>query len=198
MEQNIETNNISRKKVLFSVFVIIAIVILFFICVILKNGGFKNLSSAKNLFSCAKEGEAIGSSGMPAACCMGLKAVTGIGGFIGDCSSSYAPPGGLSICSKCGDGICNSYAGEDKCNCPKDCEAKDGKSVEKCAGFGQQIDSERKSCCPPLKAINPYLNKDDCSKNSEDIASSITVCDLCGNGICAGFENKCNCPEDCK
>ena len=135
---------------------------------------------------------------MPSKCCAGLKAVAGVGDFSGDCSSSYAPPGGLSICSKCGDKICNSYAGEDKCNCPEDCEAKDSKSIEKCAGFGQQIDAERKSCCPPLKAINPYLSQDNCSKNSEDIASNITVCDLCGNGTCAVFENKCNCPEDCK
>lgn len=193
-----ELNQVSRKKILFAIIAIIVIVFLFFICVILKHGGFKNLSSARNLFTCAKEGEAIGASNMPSMCCMGLKAVTGIGGFNGDCSSSYLPPKGLNICTKCGDGICNSYAGEDKCNCPEDCVEKDGRSITKCAGAGQAIDEENKSCCSPLKAINPYLNSDDCSKNSDNAASNATVCDSCGNGVCAGIENKCNCPEDCK
>lgn len=193
LEQNVETSKLSRKKILSVMLVIIVIILLFFAWVIFKHGG-----ATKNLFTCAKEGGTIGTSEMPSKCCAGLKAVSGIGGFTGDCSSSYAPPGGLSTCSNCGDGICNSSVSEDKCNCPEDCATKEGTSLEKCAGAGQAIDEEKKKCCPSLKAINPYVSPENCPKNSEDIASNAIVCSLCGNGICAGIENKCNCPEDCK
>ena len=71
---------------------------------------------------CAKEGERIGAQGMPEVCCSGLKPVGGWpGGYQGDCSIS-PPPAGLSICSNCGNGICNAHNGENKCNCPEDCQ----------------------------------------------------------------------------
>lgn len=71
---------------------------------------------------CAKEGETIGAQGMPKVCCSGLKPVGGWpGGYQGDCSIP-PPPTGLSICTNCGNGICNIDTRENKCNCPKDCK----------------------------------------------------------------------------
>lgn len=72
--------------------------------------------------ACAKEGETIGAQGMPESCCSGLKPVGGWpGGYEGDCSI-LPPPTGLSICANCGNGICETNNGENKCNCPEDCE----------------------------------------------------------------------------
>jgi len=68
---------------------------------------------------CASEGETIGSQGMPFTCCSGLKPVGGPGGYTGVCPP---PPGGLSTCSNCGDGVCNSNTEENKCNCAEDCK----------------------------------------------------------------------------
>lgn len=71
---------------------------------------------------CAKEGEVIRAQGMPEICCSGLKPIGGWpGGYQGDCSIP-PPPTGLSICSDCGDGFCNTKTGENKCNCPEDCK----------------------------------------------------------------------------
>ena len=162
-----------------------------------NNGSFNNVQS---FLSCAKEEETIGAPGMPNSCCSGLKPVGGWpGGYSGDCALP-PPPTGLSICTNCGDGLCNAYNGENKCNCQKDCT---GENVVNCVGFHQDINEEKESCCPPLKPIKPYLYKlkegKDCFIVPENIATnSITLCELCGNGTCAHFENKCNCPEDCK
>ncbi|MCX6722484.1 MAG: hypothetical protein NT094_00245, partial [Candidatus Staskawiczbacteria bacterium] len=69
---------------------------------------------------CSGEGDAIVLGTM--ACCNGLKAVGGWpGGYTGDCSLP-SPPTGLSICTKCGDGVCNTKTGENKCNCSTDCK----------------------------------------------------------------------------
>ena len=38
------------------------------------------------------------------------------------CEHSLAIPGGLGICSECGNGICDKNNNEDYCNCPNDCE----------------------------------------------------------------------------
>lgn len=70
---------------------------------------------------CVKEGETIGAAEMPEICCAGLKPVGGWpGGYQGDCSLP-SPPTGLSICSNCGNGTCDTFNGENKCNCPEDC-----------------------------------------------------------------------------
>ena len=70
---------------------------------------------------CAEVGEAIGAANMPEECCTGLKPVGGFkGGYEGDCSLP-ALPTGLSICSPCGNGICDIENSENKCNCPSDC-----------------------------------------------------------------------------
>lgn len=71
---------------------------------------------------CAKEGERIGAVNMPELCCSGLQAEGGWPGeYGGDCSLP-PPPSGLSICSDCGNQICEANNGENKCNCPADCK----------------------------------------------------------------------------
>jgi hypothetical protein len=70
---------------------------------------------------CAQEGERIGAVGMPTHCCEGLDPIGGWpGGYTGSCLI-MPPPGGLSICSDCGDRICNASTGENHCNCEEDC-----------------------------------------------------------------------------
>jgi len=71
---------------------------------------------------CAKDGETIGAEGMPSVCCTGLKAMGGWpGGYNEDCSLLPSPTG-LSICSNCGNKICEENNGENKCNCSEDCK----------------------------------------------------------------------------
>jgi len=82
------------------------------------NDFFDNIESS---LSCGKEGEAIGASNMPNSCCSGLKSLGGWpGGYNDDCDK-LPPPGGLSICTKCGNNQCETYNSENKCNCPEDC-----------------------------------------------------------------------------
>lgn len=38
------------------------------------------------------------------------------------CKHSFAAPGGLGICSDCGNGVCDRNNNENYCNCSKDCE----------------------------------------------------------------------------
>jgi hypothetical protein len=101
------------------------IIFLSLLVIILAIAGFAFFRGGGNvkLFSkCAKEGEAIGASGMPSLCCAGLKAVGGWpGGYKGDCTA-FAPPTGLSLCSNCGNGACDIDNGENKCNCKEDCK----------------------------------------------------------------------------
>lgn len=106
--------------ILLSVFLFLAVVLL-----ANKNSKEQNndfLNNIKSFLSCAKEGETTGASGMPNSCCSGLKQVGGWpGGYSGDCAS-FPPPTGLNKCAKCGDNICDTPNGENKCNCPEDCK----------------------------------------------------------------------------
>ncbi|MCX6796216.1 MAG: hypothetical protein NTW06_01835 [Candidatus Falkowbacteria bacterium] len=88
--------------------------------------------------ACAKEGEVIGSVGMPASCCEGLKPL-GPGGYNGDCSIP-APPGGLAHCARCGDKICGN--GENKCTCPEDCALAISTEVIASSSTNADIDSD--------------------------------------------------------
>jgi len=103
----------TNKKLIYGILVVVVLVLIATLFMIAP----KKTQEIK----CAKEGETIGAQGMPEICCSGLKPVGGWpGGYEGDCSIP-PPPTGLSICTNCGDGICNVDTGENKCNCPEDC-----------------------------------------------------------------------------
>lgn len=52
-------------------------------------------------------------------------------------------------------------------------------------------------CCEGLKEIPPIrIYDDEC--NETGMTGWTYICSDCGNNICESWENKCNCPEDCK
>jgi hypothetical protein len=62
---------------------------------------------------------------MATECCRGLKRITVSKYYDTDCNIQMYPLGGsISICSNCGNGICEENL-ETKCNCPEDCEEED-------------------------------------------------------------------------
>ena len=105
------------------------------------------------------------------------------------------------LCVKCGDGICNSAAGENVCNCPADCGSTtcvtEGNKVFAYPGAAE--------CCAGLTEISVYSvcigpsSTNSSGLSSAPVAMPMTgaVCTKCGNGICGPGENQCNCPQDC-
>ena len=70
---------------------------------------------------CAKEGESTGTCvGCATKCCDGLKGMSHL--KYEDGCIKFPAPGSSSICSNCGDGICDKQNNEDECNCPEDCK----------------------------------------------------------------------------
>jgi hypothetical protein len=71
---------------------------------------------------CAKEGEGIGTCvGCIQKCCEGLKGMNSQA-YDDECVKVPPPPGLGAICSKCGNGICDTQNNENKCTCPEDCK----------------------------------------------------------------------------
>ena len=109
-------------------------------------------------------------------------------GSQGECNCGTCPAGKSCEAGhcvvKCGDGQCGG--GEDKCNCPGDCTGG-------CAG-----------CCQGTVCKTGNLNSE-CGKNGAVCAacSGGKTCQSqectykCGDGVCGGGEDKCNCPADC-
>jgi hypothetical protein len=56
---------------------------------------------------------------MATECCSGLTAITYSGMYDGNCNALAIAGAPSGVCSKCGNGICESW--ETKCNCAKDC-----------------------------------------------------------------------------
>ncbi|MBU3907300.1 MAG: hypothetical protein KKA64_03545 [Nanoarchaeota archaeon] len=70
--------------------------------------------------------------------------------------------------------------------CKKPC-FKEGERIQFVSG---------NSCCKGLKEIQlPEIMQED---GSCKLDVSLGMCSNCNNGICESWENKCNCPEDCK
>ena len=92
------------------------------------------------------------------------------------------------------DGVCDSFAGENATNCLEDCSAP---SVNKdCVTEGDSIDtSGTQQCCAGLSAIS--CNRPNANGNCPDALCDSFVCAKCGDRVCGGGENKCNCPADC-
>ena len=191
----------TNKKLILGITTIIILTLVLIIIFTLNKSATPNplnTGTERSYKNCAKEGETIGAQGMPETCCPGLKPVGGWpGGYQGDCSIP-PPPTGLSICAKCGDDICDTYNGENKCNCPEDCTGDE----KHCIRNYQTVKiNNSESCCPGLKAIKIAHYEDDCSVTPSTVGASRMACFKCGDGHCdegVYLENKCNCPEDCK
>ena len=95
-------------------------------------------------------------------CCAGLKGITASKFYDADCNVQMFPLGGsTSICSNCGNGICESW--ENECNCPEDCERESDTSDWQTYrneefGFGIVFDEEYKNIWES-KTIR-YTNED--------------------------------------
>lgn len=77
------------------------------------------LLAEPNRPACRGEGMDIDGKDIGGACCPGLSAVAATGPGGAGCTR-IAPPS-VQVCVRCGDGTCG--AGENRCNCPKDCGA---------------------------------------------------------------------------
>jgi len=95
------------------------------------------------------------------------------------------------------------------CNNNGECEETEEEETEEveteeeendvCAAAGVAIrpDMEPSQCCEGLDALVPVcMTNGECNVNDETCAGATTCAD-CGNGICADYENKCTCPDDC-
>jgi len=157
--------------------------------------------------TCGKEGEyvradwmdrAVSTSGAPSElvrkeCCAGLTAYgNGCNESVknGTCvRNPYTVMCGSHLCVNCGDGKCNSAAGENKCNCPADCDniASCLKEGETGGGGPLSITVKTLGCCAGLKKI--------IMPNVEDAGFLCTA--KCGNGVCDSALEKTYCPQDC-
>ena len=91
----------------------------------------------------------------------------------------------------------------DECQVVKGC---DGKYVcfpriivpaEGCGGLG--YNGGEVDCCPGLtKHCGIEYFNGECDQTPRNSVYAAPVCLPCGDKICGQFENKCNCPEDCK
>ncbi|HOI97116.1 MAG TPA: hypothetical protein PLA19_01270 [Candidatus Pacearchaeota archaeon] len=136
--------------------------------------------------SCTAEGRTKSMS-MPD-CCAGLKGISNqILADDGACGG--APNDGSVICANCGNGICG--AGENKCNCPADCDVKVNCAKEGEIAYWNTNTSNINQCCSGLTAIM------DCSPTVACSKSANSICTYCGNSVCGKGENAYNCPADC-
>jgi|GEM_PF-3369674 len=154
-------------------------------------------SSRSSALACAEEGQRVYSSSVfgPTLCCSknaGIKpsavsvvdmCIAPTDGSIGTCIDNWW--------LTCGNGTCN--AGEDRCNCPKDCPVTSSSSAV-CITEGN-ITASGKTCCSGLNALpnlSPYSNG-----TCPDTTVATVCVRQCGDGSCTKGENFCNCPKDC-
>ncbi len=95
----------------------------------------------------------------------------------GDCLSGPGP--------QCGDGVCNIDIGEDCVSCAADCNGVQGgnPSGRFCCGNGGQN---------PVGCSDPRCDEGGFSCSSQSGGPS-----CCGDLVCEGIEDSCNCPLDC-
>ncbi|MBI1826586.1 MAG: hypothetical protein HYR83_09400 [Planctomycetes bacterium] len=93
-----------------------------------------------------------------------------------DCISSH--PG-------CGNGVCEPSLGEDCVSCPADCNGI------------QAGKSRTRFCCGSTeRGVNVGCRDPRCNTNGF-ACSSVPVESCCGDSVCEGLENPCNCAIDC-
>ncbi len=120
-------------------------------------------------------------------CCQGLVAIgcdepNLNGSCYGGCDEFF-------YCTYCGNGLCGP--GENKCNCPQDCDGQTD-----CAGEGQRVyyGPNEVNCCTGLIEIG--CDEADAFGNCLPCNDGF-FCTNCGDRICGPGESKCNCPRDC-
>ncbi|MCX6800890.1 MAG: Kazal-type serine protease inhibitor family protein [Candidatus Diapherotrites archaeon] len=162
--------------------------------------------------NCAKEGEGICNTCTPGSgpteCCTGLTKITPASKLNDDCTLKNIVGGQSSVCTHCGDDICGT--GENKCNCPQDCNpikcetSKDclrgcigpkatygsctnGQCVyTRCETDGSGIDRCAADTAPPT-----------CDKRCDaDCETNADCMVTCAQNLCAIGETNCaECPE---
>lgn len=151
---------------------------------------------------CAKKNETVYKSAAsgPNWCCNPndpIKPKTSLVG--GECV--YSSDGSFGICMEewgpwrnCGNGVCE--AGENKCNCPKDCPG----SETGCVGAGEKVrdngEENGRMCCEGLTEVFDQWELDGDGR-CHALDNYGYHCLKCGDGLCGLGENKCNCPNDC-
>ena len=79
----------------------------------------------------------------------------------------------------------------------------DSSNVSDCTKAGKvalnDVTGEFKECCSDLKEVGnlPDGTLEEC-KNFAEMEGFGSICSDCGNSVCESWENRCNCPVDCK
>ena len=148
--------------------------------------------------TCVTEGNTTGISPSAAKCCSGLTA-NSVFAVCSDATQSSTglssapikiPSYGVSVCTKCGDGICGP--GENKCNCPTDCNTTSCKAEGLICNTtyinGTTNSAQNTStfnCCAGM--VCKYAN---------NVGTCVKI-SACGNGVCEAGETNANCAKDC-
>jgi len=187
---------------------------------VINNDKSASIIACTNSSACAKEGENIylwqpqiyGSSGTPATaprvCCAGLTAYGGANEKVidGKCiRNQYAVMNTTQTCIKCGDGVCNSSAGENVCSCSRDCSGT-GTCVTE-GNTASSADNQFTGCCANLQQnwvnVGPTTPKYNCTKCGDgkcDFGENNKNCAkdcFCGDGKCDPYETDTSCSQDC-
>jgi hypothetical protein len=174
---------------------------------------------------CFDEGQIFDSDFDVGNCCPGLVEVGNAKGSGNPCSSQTKH---RSICTACGDGVCGPFENPCNCqDCPTTpdptCQDINNTCAEECGEgtyavtttngcpeghsccylFGclpagqVVIESYHERCCDGLLEIPATTTGDDGACAPDPDANPI--CAACPDGTCdEGWENACNCPEDCE
>jgi len=146
----------------------------------LCNNG-ETASSCRNDCSsaCTAEGQRYSIHPGSLSCCPGLSAISCASPDVGgNCQSCV----GASVCTQCGNGICG--AGENKCNCPSDCQfnplPRPPQPTNYC-GNGICAGSESCSVCPQDCGSCAGYCGDRICKDGESCSTCQSDCGSCGN-----------------
>ncbi|MCA9406771.1 MAG: hypothetical protein KC684_09545 [Candidatus Omnitrophica bacterium] len=95
----------------------------------------------------------------------------------------HCPLSACRLLMGCNDtSVCYPLSKQDTPECGTN--AYEGQDVECCEGF--------------IKRCGVEFFDGTCDMIGKGSIDSVPICLPCGNGICNQFENRCNCPEDCK
>jgi len=129
------------------------------------------------------------------------------------CEEIFMIVGYGSICSDCGNGICEDW--ENRCNCEEDCKESSKNSTQNnssqnistCANQGEQFskvytDEYPEVCCSGLNEWDSGFDTsiaigNTCYDTMLASGNPVGTCIKKGDGICSSIENVCNSPNDC-